>query len=545
MAARMPELSPPHARARSHGARAALAANQRRRGWPQRPGRALAPGLAAVAGLALGFAGCLQFTTFSCEDAEACNAKSGGVCMSGQCAYPDDGCASGLRYDEFADSAFAGDCVAGGSTSEGSGSSTSTSVGSLDTTLTATSLDSGSSMGAESSSSSGETGEACGGAGESCCADGPACAEGLDCMGLACGCVRQIETGDRHSCAVLVDGTVLCWGANDQGQLGDSLQPFESAPISALAVRPSDPIREVRATNHTCVRSEQGNVRCFGANDSGQVDPALAQPTAPATPAPVNSADHVAAGAAFTCAADGVSMVCWGANGQSQLTGVDAGPGPVSTGTGPVARLEAGAAFGCLLQSGTVSCWGANGQGQLATDPAMTPSLPAPSTMPVADVADIALGRTHTCVLTNTAAISCWGRNDLGQLGDGSGMQQIAPVAVAWPPEAGTPIAIAAGDQHTCAIDDDAALWCWGSNTSGQLMLEPDMGGNDQYTFVPVRIDVGAGVLDVAGGVTHTCVRTDTAQVLCWGTNSAGQIGDGTTNYAFEPQPAAIDCGTQ
>ena len=105
------------------------------------------------------------------------------------------------------------------------------------------------------------------------------------------------------------------------------------------------------------------------------------------------------------------------------------------------------------------------------------------------------------------------------------------------------PVAIEAGDQHTCVIDDAAALWCWGSNANGQLMLEPDGMGFDGYTLVPVPIDVGAGVLAVTGGVTHTCVLTDAAEVLCWGTNTVGQIGNGTTNYAFEPQVVPISCG--
>lgn len=501
--------------------------------------RTYAWGFALATGVLSG--ACLQFTSFSCSDDTACNAHDGGVCAAGgRCAYPDAACPGGLRYDELADPDVAGECVAGEGGSSSGVVTGATSVTTLDSTAVTTAHDSSTSITDEGSSSDG--GPSCGGAGETCCAAGAACEDGLECMGSACGCVRQIEAGDRHTCAVLVDGSVQCWGGNDVGQLGGSAAAFEAMPIEALAVRPTDPIRQIRATTHTCVRSEQGNVRCFGANDSGQVDPLLPQPIAPATPAAIVSADLIGTGASHSCAADGVAMSCWGANGQNQLTGGGPGPGPVSFGAGPVARLELGAAFGCIVSSGALSCWGANDQGQLATDPMVTPTIATPTTMPIVDVADVALGRTHTCALTNAGAIGCWGRNDLGQLGDGSGLGQIAPVEVAWPPEAGTPIAIASGAQHTCAIDDTAALWCWGSNLGGQLMLEPDMNGNDMFTLTPVAIDVGAGVLAVTGGSNHTCVRTDAAEVLCWGTNTEGQVGDGTTNYAFDPQVALVSC---
>lgn len=492
--------------------------------------------------------GCLRFSSFTCEDDPDCDVGNGGVCAAGgHCAYPDPECAGGLRYDDNAGGDVAGTCVDLGGTTGSTTVDPSTSPTSLDTTIstTTTTFDPTTSTSPGSSSESGtETGDVCGGAGEPCCVDGAACGAGLTCLGAACGCVAQIEAGERHSCAVLNSGGVLCWGANDQGQLGGSPNPFEVTPFAALAVLPNDPIRQISAVNHTCVRSEQGNVRCFGVNDSGQVDPAMIQPISIATAASwIPSADQIGTGASHSCAADGVSLVCWGSNGQSQLTGVDAGPGPVTFGTGPLSALEIGANFGCLIQSNTLSCWGQNNQGQLATDPGVTPSLPTPTIMPVAEVAAVALGRQHTCALTSGGTIHCWGRNDTGQLGDGTGTQQLAPVVVTLPPEAGIPIAIEAGDQHTCVIDDAAALWCWGSNANGQLMLEPDGMGFDGYTLVPVRTEVGAGVLAVTGGVTHTCVLTDTAEVLCWGTNTSGQIGNGTTNYAFEPQAADIDCG--
>ena len=500
---------------------------------------------AAFVGLASG--ACLKFSPFACDENTQCNAHQGGMCVAEGCAYPDPACTSGLRYDGDAPSDVAGDCVGGGGT--GTTTGPTSTIGSEETlestqTLTTTlSTTDTSTLDASGSETVGETGDECGGQGQPCCDDGPSCNDGLSCMGDVCGCVTQIEVGDRHSCAVLVTGELWCWGANDLGQLGDTVNPFESTPIAAIAVVPMDPIREVQAINHTCLRSEQGNVRCFGDNSSNQVDPALMQATAPATPATwIPGANHVGAGASHSCGTDGVNMLCWGSNGQSQLTGAAAGPGPVTFASATVDQLVIGGNHGCYIQAGSLLCWGSNSHGQLAQDPTLITVVETPTAIAVTSPTDVALGRTHSCALSMDGAITCWGRNDSGQLGDGSGAQQIAPVPVMLPPEADTPIEIEAGFQQTCMINDFGELWCWGSNASGQLMLEPDEMGNDEYTLVPRQIEIGVPVLAVVTGQTHSCVLTDDARVLCWGTNTAGQIGDGSTTYAFEPREVLLQC---
>jgi alpha-tubulin suppressor-like RCC1 family protein len=500
----------------------------------------------AAAWLAGTVVGCLSFEPFSCETADQCDDAEGGVCADpGFCAYPDETCVeSGLRYDDQAGDGLAGECVGTdtGTTSMDPGSESMTSLDATTpttvepTSTDPTSVDSG-------SESTEDTGPACGGLREPCC-DGD-CDPGLACDDGSCAsCVAAIEAGDRHNCALRTDGEVVCWGANDVGQLGDSDQPFEPLPVPAVATEPTDPIVEVSALRHTCVRSENGNVRCWGDNAANQVDPALVAAIAPATPATWAPASvHVAAGVSHTCAADVASTWCWGSNADSQLTSAAAGPGPIMFANPGYQALAAGGSHNCaILSDDTLSCWGSNSHGQQAQDPATVTTVIDPTVIAlVADVEALALGRQHTCVLS-MGVVSCFGRNDLGQLGDGSGAQQFAPVAVALPMEAGAITAIAAGTHHTCAIDDAAALWCWGSNDNGQLMLEPDGMGNDLYTFVPVPIDVGDGVLAVTAGQTHTCVLTDEASILCWGTNASGQIGDGTTNFAFEPTQVAFDC---
>lgn len=506
--------------------------------------RVLVAGFAIVgATMALG---CLRFDSFACAEALECNAGDGGMCLDGHCAYPDLECPSGLRYDEHAGDGNGDSCVDYGGTTTMT-VTTSTSAASTESEATTvpidTTVDSSSGEPSTESSSTTDGPMQCGGQGEACCDAGDPCLDGLSCQGNACGCIAQIDAGERHTCAVLGRGEVYCWGANDRGQLGASVAAFETIPVAAFTPTPLDPTREVVAFNHTCVRTELGNVRCFGANDSGQILPAAPGGNLPITDASwAPSADRVGVGIGHVCAADGTSLICWGANGQNQLASAELGAGPYAFGTGPVSQLAVGGHNGCIVQSGNLSCWGSNNFGQLATDPLVTPTIATPTSMPVVDVAQVALGRTHWCARTNAGAIQCVGRGDLGQLGNGAAVDSLTPVTVSWPLEAGLPVSIVAGEHHTCVIDDAGALWCWGSNAFGQLMLVPDDMGFDGYTTVPVAIALDDAALAVAAGGTHTCALTEAAALLCWGTNSSGQIGDGSTSYAFEPQAVALSC---
>lgn len=516
-----------------------------RRGQGQHEARRAASRADRVAGAALLVlavsvqASCLHFTPFACEQTGDCDLVEGGACLDGGCAYPDDDCPSKLRFDGAAPFGHAGTCYDpdAGTTAATSDAATTTS-----STAGASSGSSAADTIADSSSSDTTAGP-CGGAFDPCCAL-DTCDDGLACFAGVCSCVHGIDAGDRHSCAALVSGDVLCWGANDSGQLGQSINPFETSPIAAVAVDPGDPVREIAATNHTCVRSDNGNLRCWGANASGQADPMNPMPTIEVMALPwFPSVQFLGAGAAHTCGHDGATLSCWGANGSSQLTGDPAlAPGPVATGIGPITALVTGRTHGCVLQGEALSCWGANDLGQLATDPLVAPILTAPTVMPVTGVVAAAAGAQHTCAIDNLGAIHCWGRNNVGQLGDGTGVDSISPVSVMWPLEAGAPSSIVAGANHVCVIDDAGALWCWGSNGNGKIMLPPDMTGFDDYSLVPRAIEVGSPIVSMAPGETHGCVLTTEHRVLCWGRNDQGAVGDGTTNDAIDPREVDL-CG--
>jgi alpha-tubulin suppressor-like RCC1 family protein len=142
----------------------------------------------------------------------------------------------------------------------------------------------------------------------------------------------------------------------------------------------------------------------------------------------------------------------------------------------------------------------------------------------------VATGSHHTCALTSGGAVLCWGDNRFGQVGDGSIKQRTTPVLVAGLDHGVT--AIAAGDLHTCAINAEGGVLCWGSNTSGAL---GDGSTTKQLSFPAQVAGLKSGVGSIAAGGADTCVVTTEGKALCWGGNVSGQLGDGTMDDRNSP----------
>lgn len=141
----------------------------------------------------------------------------------------------------------------------------------------------------------------------------------------------------------------------------------------------------------------------------------------------------------------------------------------------------------------------------------------------------IGAGAFHTCALTKSGSVVCWGGNRLGQLGEGTTCQRLGPVPI---PELGTGVvALTIGDSHTCALKAAGKVVCWGDNAHGQLGQ-----GIQAMTGPPAEV---AGVIatEVAAGSFHTCALAVAGKVTCWGENTLGQLGDGTTRTQRKPQP--------
>ena len=235
---------------------------------------------------------------------------------------------------------------------------------------------------------------------------------------------------------------------------------------------------------------------------------------------------------------------CWGSNINGQL-----GDGTANDSTTPVnvsgiraaMALGAGQGHSCsLLVDGTVKCWGMNAYGQLG-DGTTTDSFTPVAVNGLTNVASLAVGSEHSCARLADDSVWCWGQNSDGQLGNGNTVDSPVPVPVSG---ITTAVAVAAGASHSCAALTDGSVWCWGRNDNGQL-------GNNSIiaAWAPVQVcgvgpnvnlgGVGAScpsgtvatakATAVAVGGSHSCARLEDGKVECWGLNSSGQLGNGTT----------------
>ena len=228
---------------------------------------------------------------------------------------------------------------------------------------------------------------------------------------------------------------------------------------------------------------------------------------------------------------------CWGSNNYGQIgdgtTTFRLVPVPVNGLSSGVAAVATGGDHACAVTTaGAALCWGSNSYGQLGDGTTVNRWTPTPVNGLSSGVLAIAVGSYHTCALITGGAMQCWGRNNSGQLGDTTTADHLLPAAVSG--LSSNVAAIAAGYLHSCAVTTAGAAKCWGDNQSGQI-------GDRTYTTRKIPTDVfglGAGIAAVAAGRYHTCAQTTGGGALCWGYNSYGQLGNGTTTTAA--QPAAV-----
>ena len=313
-------------------------------------------------------------------------------------------------------------------------------------------------------------------------------------------------------------GQAYCWGANESGQLGlgdteprgGTPEGLEDAfnPVIFPPAAENEIIQLATGERHTCVLQAGGSVR-WGANESGQLgqgDRMSRGGEAPNTPALIPAINlpptiSIVAGARHTCAlSDEYEVRCWGLGTDGQL-----GQGArASLGDDPQ-EMEA-----------------------LVADPVSFP--------PNARVVQLTAGSRHTCALTESGTVFCWGANQRGQLGIDSANaigdeilemgRDLQPVRLNSAADA-----VAAGSAHTCALLENGNLHCWGDNSDGQLGLGldtlavGDAAGEMENQARRITLPDASTVIGLSLGHAHTCVVQLSGYIGCWGRNDAGQLG--------------------
>jgi len=334
-----------------------------------------------------------------------------------------------------------------------------------------------------------------------------------------------VATGQQHSCAILSDGTVECWGANVYGQLGhgDTATPYYTpVPVSGV----TNAIAVAGGKLHTCALLSDGTVQCWGYNYAGQLGVDRTGPetcsysacsTTPVHVAGVTNALGIAAGDEHSCAllADG-TVRCWGWNyyGQSgNGDGIQYHITPVTvSGINTAVAIDADGHHTCaLLAEGTLKCWGSNFYGELGNGTTNTAYTPA-TVSGINNAIDVDSGRDFSCAVLADASAKCWGKGEYGSLGNGANNDSWVPVPVS---EINSAISITAGALHACALLSNGVLKCWGYNTYGAL-------GDGTGIQSNVPVEVKDLMLDGTGSVLWSSSNPEAATI-----NNGGAIGIG------------------
>ncbi len=366
--------------------------------------------------------------------------------------------------------------------------------------------------------------------------------------GLSSG-VAAIATKEDHTCAVTEAGAVKCWGYNEFGQLGDGTKTSRSVPVDVQGLT-GNAVEAVAGWGHTCTLSAGGGVQCWGNNVYGQLGYGQ-EVTLRLSPVDVlemqSGVIGISAAGGQTCVlSTGGGVRCWGNNKYGQLgdgtSEIRYSPVAVDGLAQGVAKVVAGWNHTCaVMGNGELKCWGWNYYGQLGDETKATQSRPVNVRRLMEDAVDVAPGLAHTCAITAAGGVKCWGRNDSGQLGEGTNLDSIVPLSITGlrsslipPPtngSAGKARAVAAGAAHACALTGSGGVKCWGRNDHGQLG-----NGTQAASLAPVSvIGLTQAVVAVSASMTHTCALTSAGGVKCWGQNLYGGLGDGSISDRSEP----------
>jgi alpha-tubulin suppressor-like RCC1 family protein len=359
---------------------------------------------------------------------------------------------------------------------------------------------------------------------------------------------NSLSVGDTHSCALTVAGAAYCWGNNTNGQLGNGTTIASGVPVKVAAPASTAFTQIAAGGSGTCAVTTRQLVYCWG-QPAGATSSSISP--APALVSNALRAVQISHNSINDCAIDAAgAALCWGNNVGGQLGTGDT----VSTvvpkavvGGLPFKSITVSLFATCALQSsGAAYCWGSNNLRSLGVA-GVPPLVLSPA--PVAgglSFTSLTAGATLTCGTVATGTAYCWGSIFFGSGGAGSitSPPQLVPTPVA-STVAFKSVAPGTGNDildNTCGLATDGTAYCWGSNSSGQIGTSNELSDSCEFstrtfgcTAVPVPVTTSEKFARIGVGAEQVCGLTISHQLLCWGRNESGQLGDGTTANRSTP----------
>ncbi len=363
-------------------------------------------------------------------------------------------------------------------------------------------------------------------------------------------------------CSIGSNGLAYCWGRNNYGQLGNGTTTNSSVPVAITLPSGVMSFMQLWTGNGyidgaSCAIGDNGLAYCWGRNNYGQLGNGTTTdssvPVAVTLPSGVTSFAYISTAGRVSCGLGNNGLAyCWGDNYYGQL-----GNGTTTRSSVPVAvTLPSGVTsftsigensyFTCGIgDNGRAYCWGKNEYGQLGNGTTTNSLVPVAVTLPsgVTSFPQISVSQDDAagtvCAIGDDGLAYCWGKNEYGQLGNGTTTNSSVPVAVTLPSGVTSFIRISSGGAMTCAIGNNGLAYCWGYNNFGQLG-----NGTTTNSSVPVLVNLPSGVTSftsiTAGGTDDddsytSCGIGNNGLAYCWGRNSYGQLGNGTTTNSSVP----------
>jgi alpha-tubulin suppressor-like RCC1 family protein len=368
----------------------------------------------------------------------------------------------------------------------------------------------------------------------------------------------QLACGLYHTCALTCNGKVYCWGADDQGQLGNGVSIGSSSlPVtvdtSALAGEKTF-IQITTGGEHTCALTSGGRVFCWGSNQVGQLGDGGGVNNSH-LPVAIDlsnitgekSFKYISARGRHTCGITGQGdLYCWGNDTYDQLgngSGANSSPRPMAVdvnnvvGDASFIQVACGSEHTCALSvQGVAYCWGRDNRGQAGNNNGAE-VLGVPMAVDTSTITEekefvqIAAGGETTCAVTAQGYSYCWGRNDNGEVGNGTLTEgEYTPQKVDTNVISGeqAAIQITVNTYHSCLLTSEGKSFCWGLDADGLLGNGETLGDSSRPSPLDLQQVRGyQSFKQIAAGWYHTCGLTSEGEAYCWGLDDQGQLGDG------------------